>query len=266
MKFTYYYRKGDGVRREGEIESPSRDEAFAALREVGIRPIKMYAKDGTKENGAPMGGRKRALTIVTLSALLILALGYIVVRDVINMSNNVPGSETSMVKSKIRPVNKNDVIESEVIGVTVGGSLAKPRPRRQLPHATTGEFDRLSVFKHPSDRLLALFAEPGKDVVVPMLTDDVRGDFIDALDDDICIEPGDAPGVVEIKRVVAGMKEEAALILKSGKSADELLQWLVARQEMERGFREKIMNAVESGEETRDAANAKLRAMGMKEL
>ena len=41
MRFTYYYKTSDNVRHEAEISAPSRDEAFAALRDRGIRPIKV---------------------------------------------------------------------------------------------------------------------------------------------------------------------------------------------------------------------------------
>lgn len=51
MKFLYAYKTPDGTRHEGEIASESRDAAFAALREKGIRPIKVYAADGSKANG-----------------------------------------------------------------------------------------------------------------------------------------------------------------------------------------------------------------------
>lgn len=44
MTFTYFYKTSDGVRHKAEISASSRESAFAALREEGIRPIRMYAK------------------------------------------------------------------------------------------------------------------------------------------------------------------------------------------------------------------------------
>ena len=51
MKFLYAYKTSDGTRHEDEIESESREAAFAALREKGIRPIKVYTANGSKANG-----------------------------------------------------------------------------------------------------------------------------------------------------------------------------------------------------------------------
>ena len=48
MKFTYTYRSSDGQRHSAEIEAESRDAAFAVIRrELGIKPIKVTAADGT---------------------------------------------------------------------------------------------------------------------------------------------------------------------------------------------------------------------------
>ena len=51
MKYTYAYKTSDGVRHEDSLDAGSRDEAFAVLRGRGIRPIKVVAADGSKENG-----------------------------------------------------------------------------------------------------------------------------------------------------------------------------------------------------------------------
>lgn len=52
MRFTYFYKTSDGIRHEAEIDAVSRDAVFASLREKGIRPIKVIAQDGSRENGA----------------------------------------------------------------------------------------------------------------------------------------------------------------------------------------------------------------------
>lgn len=51
MKYHYIYKTSDGIRREDAIETESRELAFAELRKRGIRPIKVYAADGSKANG-----------------------------------------------------------------------------------------------------------------------------------------------------------------------------------------------------------------------
>lgn len=43
--FTYTYMTSDGVRHAGEIRADSKDEAYAKLRSVGIKPIRVLAED-----------------------------------------------------------------------------------------------------------------------------------------------------------------------------------------------------------------------------
>ena len=70
MKYTYAYKTSDGARHEAAIEAPSRDAAFAALREQGIRPIKVVASDGSKANGAPVGVRRRVVAVSILVSVV----------------------------------------------------------------------------------------------------------------------------------------------------------------------------------------------------
>ena len=51
MKYTYAYKTSDGARHEAAMEAESRDAVFAALRERGIKAIKVVAADGSKANG-----------------------------------------------------------------------------------------------------------------------------------------------------------------------------------------------------------------------
>ena len=59
MKYTYAYKTSDGVRHEDSLDAGSRDEVFAVLRGRGIRPIKVVAADGSKENGERGTGEEK---------------------------------------------------------------------------------------------------------------------------------------------------------------------------------------------------------------
>lgn len=250
MKFKYYYKKSDGIRREAEIESPTRDEAFAALREVGIRPIKMFAQDGSKENGAPQGGSRAVWVAAVLAAALVgVVIAYFT-------------KDEKLVE--VKPQKPRNAIESEVIEVAHGMIVAKPMPRRQLPKAVDGWTIR-GIFDHSSDEVLALYAEPGKRVKCPSLTEEIRGDFIDALDGKILIKATDDERTKVLKRIVVGVRDEVAVLLKSGKSVEEAMAWLEARQEMEIAYRAQVLKAVKDGDETDASAQKKLRTMGMSE-
>ena len=66
MKFVYAYKTSDGVRHEDAMESESRAAAFAALRERGIRPIKVCAADGSKANGETKFITRKRFVLVAL--------------------------------------------------------------------------------------------------------------------------------------------------------------------------------------------------------
>ena len=70
MTFTYYYKTSDGLRHEAEIDAPSRDEAFAALRERGIRPIKVIAKEAP----VPKGGMRWRMTALAVAIAAVIAV------------------------------------------------------------------------------------------------------------------------------------------------------------------------------------------------
>lgn len=55
MKYTYAYKTSDGTRHEDAMEAESREAVFKALREKGIKAIKVVAADGSKANGEVRG-------------------------------------------------------------------------------------------------------------------------------------------------------------------------------------------------------------------
>ena len=79
MKYTYAYKTSDGVRHVEAMEAESRGAVFAALREKGIKAIKVVAADGSKDNGEIRGGRLRTVIAVgVIAAVLGFLLGLTV--------------------------------------------------------------------------------------------------------------------------------------------------------------------------------------------
>ena len=64
MKFGYSYKTSDGVRHESTFEAKSNDAVFAALREKGIRPMKVW------EIHSPYYISKRTQLIIILALAL----------------------------------------------------------------------------------------------------------------------------------------------------------------------------------------------------
>ena len=73
VKFAYSYKMSDGVRREGTIDAPSRDEAFATLRKDGIRPIKMFAAEDPDAAAAAARARTRRGVFIGIGVGILIA-------------------------------------------------------------------------------------------------------------------------------------------------------------------------------------------------
>ena len=77
----------------------------------------------------------------------------------------------------------------------------------------------------------------------PMPLDDeaIIADFFVALDSDIVISPDDSPDVAALKRIVAGLKDEADIYLRTGMGIADYLVVLRQRQKMEMEYRHTIL-------------------------
>ena len=79
MKYTYAYKTSDGARHEESMEADSREAVFKALREKGIKAIKVVAADGSKANGEVRGYRLRSVILVgVIAGVLGFLLGLVV--------------------------------------------------------------------------------------------------------------------------------------------------------------------------------------------
>ena len=76
MKYIYAYKESNGTRHEESMEAESREAVFKALREKGIKAIKVVAADGSKDNGEIRGFRLRTvIAVAVIAAVLGFALG-----------------------------------------------------------------------------------------------------------------------------------------------------------------------------------------------
>ena len=75
MKYEYAYKTSDGLRHVEEMDAPSREAAFIALRARGIKAIKVVAKEGGKANGEVtiVGVKKRVVFGLVLVATVVAA-------------------------------------------------------------------------------------------------------------------------------------------------------------------------------------------------
>ena len=200
MKYTYAYKTSDGVRHEDSMNASSREEVFEALRSKGIKAIKVVAADGSKANGEVRGVRKRV--VVALVALAAACAGVVA------------------------------YIGGERTGATVAPDPAVSSPRHQIygDPAIVSRFesgDFTDVLPRDGDRLLAIFAQPGKLMCAkgadPRRLDEVTAvlfaDYAKSLlrpEYDLPILPEDPREVQELKQIVNGMRDEMREYLANG--------------------------------------------------
>ncbi len=243
MRFKYAYRTSDGTRREDEMSAESREAVFEELRLRGIRAIKVVACDGSKANGdiSPTIRKRR----LVLSALI----GAFAASAIFIAFDRIGG---------FREMTKSD---TDAIPSGPSERVATSRTRRQIGlEAMINEIPLRSIFTHPSEALLAQFAEPGRHVAVDVKGDEALAeDFRDALETPIVISSEDSPEIAELKRIVVGIKDEAKMMIASGKTFEEAVDYFVAQQQMEARYRESILSQESSTEEK----NRLLSALGL---
>jgi len=205
MRYTYAYKTSDGTRHEAAMDAPSRDAVFAALRERGIRAIKVVAADGSKSNGEVRGIRKRIV-----AALLLLTAA---VAGILSFSlGKVEHPESSVESALFTAQTRRQVIGDAAIidkGIRTGWS---------------------NVFVSEGDRFLASFAIPGANA-------GVRTTNIEELNRVVNrpIEATSADGLEsrQIKAMVEGMKQEARAYVAAGGTIVEYGNRLTERQDAE---------------------------------
>ena len=253
MKFTYAYKTSDGVRHEDSMNASSREEVFTVLRAKGIKAIKVTAADGSKANGEVRGLRKRAVAgLVALAAVVAGVVAYF-------------GGERT--------------------GAATAANSAASAPRHQIygdPAVVSalerGDFSE--VFTREGDRLLAVFAQPGKLMcakgsnprrlppeLVAAFEQYAKAEL--AVENDIVLDSAASREVTELKQIVNGMREEMREYLANGngtprsfwrrlneRTAQEIQIYERTRRELEK----------ETSEEIWEQKNDALRRLGLRTI
>lgn len=221
MTFRYTYRTSDGAWHEAEIDASDRNAVYDTLKPQGIRPVKVWCP-----NPPLFHGVKRWIAIVVLALIAVgsLAIAY-------------------------RAENNQTTRQSEQSNNAL--------PRHRILNAPP-DFAAQAVkhFTYSSERFLALNALPGMPFSVE---NESLDDLAEALEHEIVPSPDDPEWVADLKRIVAGMKIEAGILMRDGKKPSDIALWLTERQKMEFTYRNQIIG----GPGTLDEKAAKLRMMGL---
>lgn len=242
MKYRYAYRDSDGVRHEASIEAESRDAAFTLLRGKGIRPIKVVAADGSKDNGATYGVRKRAVAAVAALA----AIAAIVATSLYNRAVRPAEPAFTAEQTRRQVIGDTAVVEK---GIATGWA---------------------DVFPEEGERFFASFAIPG---VKAGQRNTTVEELEAALGRTVAPADGDEMEARQIKAMVEGMKAEARAYIAAGGTVVEYGKRLTERQDAEIAIYERTKSELEQANQTlsRDAylalweeKNDQLRNLGIK--
>lgn len=194
MTFGYSYKTSDGIRHEGVFRAPAKEDVFAALREKGIRPIKVWSV-------APRPSRRRMLVA---GALLVLAAAAVL----------------AVLAAQGRGVRQEEG-RSQIYGDP--GILQACEAR--------GWAD---VFEDEGARFLARFAQPGRPVRLsgaawrgPVV------EALAAHPAPVRVRASDGDEVAKMKRMVNGMKRELAQYVADGGTVGGYVGEVLARQRVE---------------------------------
>ncbi len=271
MRFTYTYRSSDGQRRTAEIEAESRDAAFERVRaELGIKPIKVVAAVESGGRGATALPDSRDKRDRWIWGAAILAAAILVVAF---------GAWWWFKGRAARPEAAPYQVMTPQGAVTV--SVATPLPRQTIPGDRRRiEAGRDTIFTNAAERLLARFAEPGRAVVLEGAKP-TDAEFTACLREPIRIVSTDFTEVVDLKRIVSGMKREMRAYIAGGGTIEQYLAELEKRQRLEISYRdnaERRLSEMLNGQDARSPdrrdslkaayaywlkANAQLQAMGI---
>ena len=210
MKFLYQYRTPDNKQHRGGIRAATKEAAYAALRQQGIKPSRVEEAPGFFNK--LFGKGKRWIAIVMLGALC-LALCVVVAR--------VRGVAYSTLDFTTR---------HQILGDSVAISRGVTESWRE-------------VFSRPGDRYLSCYAQPGVPVakVEPGVLSAVVEDMKENLGADaVAVAEGDLDEVKQIKRIVAGMRQELFEYVRDGGTVEQYVMCLAERQKYEVGLRNRV--------------------------
>ena len=250
MKYTYAYKTSDGVRHEAAMDAGSRDAVFAALREKGIRPIKVVAADGSKANGEVLGVRKRVTALVVLSVLCLVLSAVVAF---------VFGRRGGFIETAL----PNGVPRQQVYG----------DPARIQAIAADG-FAR--SFTNAWENFLVRHAVPGVVCRCDWKASPPVASFGDVDTDPVRIPAEASTELVKFIQMVNGMKAEARAYFAAGGRVEDYARLCCERVRTEAGIREqsdrafarlraKLEKSSEPGEALQDweKQNRLLRSFGL---
>ena len=236
-KFHYFYQSRENKNLDGWIAAKNRDDAYAQLRKVGIKPYKVVGKD-------PIVW-KRWAAIAVLAAALAISLFVIFHRD-----SRIPVPDSPL------PVHRHQIYGAESV---IRNGVA-------TDWAACGLDD--------GEKFLAKYAQPGVPVALARVDlNRVASALEGALKRRLELQDDELLEYRQVKQIVEAMKDELRAYIAHGGTARLYIDRLQERQSQEvayyRAASQELENAKSSGTSDDDlyslwsSKNAELRAIGL---
>lgn len=222
--YTYTYQDSEGLRHEGEVQAKDKDEAYKTLRERGIRPMKVVEKIVPVVKKGIKGLRKRDVGVIAISVAVV----------------------TLIVSATCFVLGGRHTVQKEA-------DIALPRHIVAMPSAE----ELVVIFPNKSHRALACYAIPGAKI-----EDEVTITAAEVLKP-IAILKDDSQDVIELKRIVIGMQQDARRYLSQENGEEKYMTFLNERQEMEHLRFVDTLKRVAAKEISIAEGNVILRRMGL---
>ena len=214
MKYIYQYKSADNIQHSGKVHASSRERAFDKIKARGLKPYRLEL--------APGIGNKILIHLMKWGAVESAIVAAIAI----------------MLVSGVR-LRRND--ELRITNDELGIGIYETRPRAQIAGIPEDYNLRLKeIFSYSAERFLALHAMPG--IVFEEKSENLA-DLEEAIDSNNLPREEDEEWVKALKQIVAGMKEEAFILLKSGKTPGDIEIWLDGRQNRESAYRQQIIES-----------------------
>ena len=278
MKYTYAYKTSDGKRHEAEMDAPSREDVFVALRAKGIRAIKVVAADGSKANGewgtgngergrgkghpSPRLRRARGIFRIVFS-FLVLLVAAVAIRELVEFRSDLNSTNSNGLKGRGADAALQSFLTSRTRRQVIGDAAVVEKG------IASGWSD---VFEHEGDRFLASFAVPG---VRAGQRNTTVEEIESALGRSVAVSESDGLEARQIKAMVEGMKDEARAYVAAGGTVVGYGKRLTERQDAEVAILARAKAEVDAARGTMpadkfeaflDVRNDELRGLGLRTI
>lgn len=211
------------------MDAESREAVFRSLREQGIKAIKVVAADGSKANGEIRGVRKRVVFTAIFAAVIVTAtcVYFLTKESVSHLPDGTPASSTTSPAQDTR--NKTQSAHRP----------ARPLERQVITGDRRRIEDAVNSLTNATERLLAVFVEPGRPLPKSIAPNPTDAEFAAILAKPVLVAADEYTEAIDVKRILEGIKKEMSAYMAAGGTADAYIAELVKRQKLEISYRER---------------------------